>query len=92
MVEDIVELSIDGNLVDMSQIGSISFTDNAGNTSDKIEVKIAPNFPRPRPFAEVTLFFKTLKDGVVAVSYTHLFTKKKDHNTTKIPHSVELLA
>ena len=68
MVKDIVELSIDGNLVDMSQIGSIAFTDNAGNTSDKIEVRVAPNFARPRPFAEITLFFKTIKDGTVVQS------------------------
>ena len=63
MVEDIVELTIDGESVEIEDILSLTFSDSAGVKSDKVSLKVMPYFKKPPPGAKLELVFKTLKDG-----------------------------
>jgi phage protein D len=59
MVVDIVELSINGELVSMVDISTISFDDQAGVKSDKVTINVKPNFKRPAPNSKLELTFKS---------------------------------
>jgi len=63
MVNDIVELTIDGKSVNIEDILSLSFSDSAGIKSDKVSLKVMPCFPKPAPSVKLELTFKTLKNG-----------------------------
>ena len=63
MVNDIVELSIDGKSVNIEDVLSLSFSDSAGVKSDRVSLKVMPYFPKPAPSAKLELTFKTLKNG-----------------------------
>ena len=49
MVKSTVDLVIGGELVKVEDILSISFDDQAGIKSDKVSIKVVPNFKRPKP-------------------------------------------
>jgi len=63
MVNDIIELSIDGKSVNIEDVLSLTFSDSAGVKSDKVSLKVMPYFPKPAPSAKLELTFKSLKDG-----------------------------
>jgi len=65
MVVDVIELSIDGQAVDIKNILSLTFNDSAGVKSDKVTIKVMPDFAKPKPSAKVELTFKTFVDGTV---------------------------
>jgi hypothetical protein len=63
MVNDVIELTIDGVNVKIEDVLSLSFNDAAGVKSDKVTLSVMPNFPKPKPSAKLELIFKTFKDG-----------------------------
>ena len=65
MVVDIVELSVDGKSVAIENILSLTFSDEEGVKSDKITLKVLPNFPKPAPSAKIEVIFKSLKNDEV---------------------------
>lgn len=65
MVVDIVELTVDGKSVAIENILSLSFNDAEGVKSDKITLKVLPNFDKPAPSAKIEVIFKSLKDDEV---------------------------
>jgi len=65
MVKDEIELKIDGETIEIENVLSLSFNDEAGVKSDKVTLKVLPNFVRPVPSAKIELSFKTLKDDEV---------------------------
>jgi len=62
MVNDFIELTINGEFVDIENIISCSFDDSAGVKSDRVTLKMMPSFSRPAPSSKVELFFKTFKN------------------------------
>lgn len=62
MVVDTVELKLDGKVVENENILSLSFNDCAGSKSDKVTLKVVPNFPRPKPDTKLELVFKSLQN------------------------------
>ena len=65
MVVDIVELTVDGKVVAIENILSLSFNDAEGVKSDKITLKVLPNFAKPAPSAKIEVIFKSLKNDEV---------------------------
>jgi len=66
MVNDEIVLKIDGEAIDMKNIISLSFDDSAGVKSDKVSVKVMPDFKRPAPSAKLEVIFRTVKNGDTA--------------------------
>ena len=62
MVVDTIELQIDGNSVKIEDVLSLTFSDSAGVKSDKVSLKVMPDFLKPKPNTKLELKFKTLKD------------------------------
>jgi hypothetical protein len=58
MVIDIVEVLIDKEPVNIEDILSLTFNDEAGVESDKISMKVVPNFKRPAPNSKLEVIFK----------------------------------
>jgi len=65
MVANKIVLKIDGEIVEIENISSLTFNDAAGVKSDKISLKVMPNFPKPKPSAKIELIFKSLKNNEV---------------------------
>jgi len=65
MVVDVIELTIDGEIVAIKNVLSLSFNDSAGVKSDKVSLKVLPNFSKPTPSTKLELIFKTLQNGEV---------------------------
>ena len=59
MVKSTVDLVIGGELVKVENILSISFDDQAGVKSDKVSIKVVPNFKRPKPNTKLEVTFKS---------------------------------
>lgn len=55
MVIDYFILNINGVIVPPDMVGSISFKDEEGVNSDRLDISLKPNYPRPMPFDKVTL-------------------------------------
>ena len=62
MVVDKIELKIDGQSIDIKNILSLSFNDSAGVKSDKVTLKVMPNFAKPAPSTKLELIFQTFKN------------------------------
>jgi len=65
VISDVIELMIDGKIVETQSINSISFSDADGVKSDNITFSVMPHFPKPRPSEKIELIFKTLNDNNV---------------------------
>lgn len=66
MVVDTIDLKIDGKSIEIKNILSLSFYDEAGVKSDKVTFSVMPDFPKPPPNAKLELIFKTLyKDEII---------------------------
>ncbi len=62
MVIETYTLKIDGKEIENINILHISFADAAGVKSDKLTLKVRPDFPKPKPAAKVELIFKRYKN------------------------------
>lgn len=62
MVKDTIKLTIDGKNIDIENVLSLSFSDSSGVKSDKVSVKVMPNFPKPAPNSKIELTFETFKN------------------------------
>jgi phage protein D len=65
MVTSTVLLTIDGEIVKVDDILSLSFDDASGSKSDKVSVQVVPNFKRPAPNSKLELTFKSFNNGVL---------------------------
>jgi len=65
MVKTTVDLIIGGKPVSISSIASVSFNDCAGSKSDKVTLKMIPEFPRPAPNTKLELIFKSYKNDIL---------------------------
>ena len=63
MVSHEIELKIDGLHVEIKNIISLSFDDSAGVKSDKVSLKVMPDFPKPAPSAKVEIIFRAVENG-----------------------------
>jgi phage protein D len=84
MVRQDLILKIDGVVIDMKNIISLSFDDSAGFKSDKINIIAMPDFKRPASYSKVEVIFRSfindkLKDELNC-GWFHIQTINRSNN------------
>ena len=65
MTTDTAEIKINGISVNIEDILSLTFSDSAGVKSDKISLKVMPNFKKPKPLDKIEVTLKSYYQGTI---------------------------
>lgn len=90
MVKSWVVVTYDGNVLNESNVVSLSFSDQAGRKSDKLDITVMPDMPRPTPDAEVTATFYNDRGQVLECGtfYVQTITRRSNKDLSFSASSV----